>query len=164
MNAVDIILIVCFVPALVPGLLKGFIRQAMGLVAVVVGIWFSWNFSKVLSEWLLQYFDISPTYMDVIAFIVVLALVIWLLSLVGNLFEKILQVAMLGWLDKLLGLVFAFVKTAIIVGVLIVLFHALNMKVHLVKPEVLDGSVLYTGLKDLIYQIFPFFKKLLLQN
>ena len=128
MNAVDLLLIVCFVPALVLGLQKGFVRQAMGLVALVVGIWFSWNFSEPLSIWLLKYFDISPTYMDVIV----------------------------------LGLVFALIKTAIIVGVLIVLFHALNLKVHLVKPAVLDGSFLYTGLKDLTCQVFPFFKKLLL--
>ena len=50
---------------------------------------------------------------------------------------------------------------AIILGVLIVLFHALNMKVHVVKPAVLDGSFIYTGLKDLTCQVFPFFKKLL---
>ena len=162
MNAVDLLLIVCFVPALVLGLQKGFVRQAMGLVALVVGIWFSWNFSEPLSIWLLKYFDISPTYMDVIAFIIVLALVIFLLSLLGNVFERVLKLAMLGWLDKLLGLVFALLKTALLVGVLLVPSHALNLKVHLVKPAVLDGSFLYTGLKDLTCQVFPFFKKLLL--
>ena len=95
--------------------------------------------------------------MDVIAFVIVLAVVIFLLSLLGNVFERVLKLAMLGWLDKLLGLVFALIKTAIILGVLIVLFHALNMKVHVVKPAVLDGSFIYTGLKDLTCQALTYF-------
>ena len=161
MNAVDLLLIVCFVPALVLGLQKGFVRQAMGLVALVVGIWFSWNFSEPLSIWLLKYFDISPTYMDVIAFIIVLALVIFLLSLLGNLFERVLKLAMLGWLDKLLGMPFALLKMLLVLGLVIICVDAINSTLSLIPSETLDDSVLYHPIKSAAYVVFPYLKELI---
>ena len=47
---------------------------------------------------------------------------------------------------------------ALVIGVFIVLFDTINVKFNLVKPEVLDGSVVYTALRDLCYLVFPYLK------
>ena len=80
--------------------------------------------------------------------------------LLGKLLTKVLEVAMLGWLDKTLGLVFALAVNALIIGLFIILFDTVNLKFGFVKPEVLDGSIVYTSLKDLSYLVFPYLKGL----
>ena len=60
--------------------------------------------------------------------------------------------------DKILGLVFALAVNALVIGVFIVLFDTVNLKFNLVKPEVLDGSIVYTTLRDLCYIVFPYLK------
>ena len=60
--------------------------------------------------------------------------------------------------DKTLGLVFALAVNALIIGVFVILFDTVNTKFGLVKPEVLDGSIVYTSLRDLSYLVFPYLK------
>jgi membrane protein required for colicin V production len=70
------------------------------------------------------------------------------------------ELAMLGWLDKTLGLVFALAVNALVIGVFIVLFDTVNAKFALVKPDVLEESIVYTHLRDLCYFVFPYLKEL----
>ena len=78
--------------------------------------------------------------------------------LVAKLLTKVLEMSMLGWLDKVLGLAFALVINALLLGVFIILFDTLNLKFGFVKPEVLDASIVYTTLRDLCYLVFPYLK------
>ena len=78
--------------------------------------------------------------------------------LIAKLLTKVIELAMLGWVDKLLGLVLALAVNALVIGVFIVLFDTVNLKFNLVKPETLDGSIVYTTLRDLSYLVFPFLK------
>ena len=75
-----------------------------------------------------------------------------------KLLTKVAELAMLGWLDKTLGLVFALAVNALVIGVFIVLFDTINAKFALVKPEVLDASIVYSSLRDLSYLVFPYLK------
>ena len=83
------------------------------------------------------------------------------LGLVGRFLEGILNLVMLGWLNKLLGVAFAFIKTALIVGLVIMFFTSLNNNLHIVSEEVLAQSVLYGYLKNLAYTVFPYLKSLI---
>ena len=68
---------------------------------------------------------------------------------------------MLGWLDKILGIIFAIIKTALILGLLIILFNTLNIQFNIIKSDILVESVVYTTLKNFAYTIFPYLKELL---
>ena len=92
------------------------------------------------------------------AFALILIAVSIVVLLVAKLLTKVLEMSMLGWLDKILGLVFALVVNALLLGVFIILFDTLNLKFGFVKPEVLDGSVVYTTLRDFCYLVFPYLK------
>ena len=52
MNVIDIILLICFVPAVIMGLRKGFIAQVIAIISIILGIWLSFQFSAALSGWL----------------------------------------------------------------------------------------------------------------
>ena len=160
----DIIILICFIPAIIRGLQKGFIEQAVALVSLVLGAWLAFRFSSVVSGWLHPYLEVSETVLNVISFAVIVIAVVLILFLLGRLLTGIVNLVLLGWLDRLLGLVFAILKAALIIGLAVVLFDTLNLKFEFVKAEVLDASVLYNPIKDLAYAIFPYLKELIFKQ
>ena len=161
MNILDIILLICFIPALVQGIRKGFIAQAISIISIIVGIWASARFADVVAGWVAQYITASEQVMKVVAFALILIVVFFLLGLIGKMLEGIFNFVLLGWLNKLLGVVFALLKTALIVGLVIMAFSSLNDTFSLVKPETLSQSVLYSPLKNTANDVFPYLRDII---
>ena len=164
MSIVDIILLICFVPALISGIRKGFISQVISIVSLIGGVWLSYEFSELVGAWLSQYIEATENVLKLISFIIIMIAVFIGLALVGKLLEGIINFVMLGWVNKLLGVVFALLKTGLIVGLVIMLFCSLNNSLHLVSDEVLAESVLFTPLKNAAYTVFPYLKSLIFWN
>ena len=158
MATLDIILLICFLPGIIRGISKGFLEQALSLAGIVVSVWAAFKFSALVCTWLKPYLSLSETTLNVVAFALILVAVCLVVLIVAKLLTKVLEMSMLGWLDKILGLVFALVVNALLLGVFIILFDTLNLKFGFVKPEVLDGSVVYTTLRDFCYLVFPYLK------
>lgn len=161
MNILDIILLICFIPAIIQGLRKGFIAQAISLVSIIFGVWASARFSAIVSEWVAQYISVSEQALKIISFALILVAVFIILGLIGKLLEGLFQLVMLGWLNRLLGLVFALLKAFVIVGLLIMVFNSLNDTFEIVKPSVMKDSVLYPYINKTANEIFPYIKDLL---
>ena len=158
MATLDIILLCCFIPGIIRGISKGFLEQALALVGIVLSVWAAFRFSSLVCDWLKPYVELSETTLNVISFALILVAVTLLAFLVAKLLTKVAELAMLGWLDKTLGLVLALAVNALVIGVFVVLLDTVNAKFGFVKPEVLDGSVVYTTLRDLSYLVFPYLK------
>ena len=164
MSIVDIILLICFIPALISGIRKGFISQVISIVSIIAGVWVSYEFAEPVGAWLSQHIETTESTLKLISFIIIMIAVFAGLALVGKLLEGIINFVMLGWVNKLLGVVFALLKTGLIVGLVIMLFCSLNNSLHLVSEEVLAESVLFTPLKNAAYTVFPYLKSLIFWN
>lgn len=147
---------------MIHGFIKGFITQLTALVSIVLGAWAAFNFSKALSLFLKPYVTAPEQIIYVIAFIVILALVIVVLNLIEKFLNSLVKIVLLGWLNRLLGVLFAFTKSILAIGIIIILFNTLNINFELVKEEYLAGSALYEPIKDIAYSFFPYFKELLM--
>ena len=158
MATLDIILLICFIPGIIRGISKGFLEQALSLAGIVLGVWAAFKFSALVCGWLKPYLSLSDTTLNVVAFALILIAVSIVVLLVAKLLTKVLEMSMLGWLDKILGLAFALVVNGLLLGVFIILFDTLNLKFGFVKPEVLDASIVYTTLRDLSCLVFPYLK------
>ncbi|MCR4824946.1 MAG: CvpA family protein [Bacteroidales bacterium] len=158
MAILDIILLLCFVPAIVSGISKGFIKQAVDLVAILVAAWAAFHFSTVVADWLSQYITLEKTILNVVSFILIAIVVALLLNLVGSLITNAMKALSLGFINRLLGLVFAVLKVGLLLGLLILVFESLNSTLHLVKPESVSNAVVYNFLKDAAERIFPILK------
>ena len=161
MNILDIILLICFVPAVFQGIRKGFIAQAISIISIIVGIWASARFADIATTWIAQYITASEQVLKVVAFALILVVVFLVLAALGKMLEGVLRLVMLGWLNKLLGVIFALIKTGLIVGLVIMAFSSLNETFHFVKEAVLNESVLYPPLKKLAFDVFPYLRDML---
>ena len=161
MNALDIIILLCFIPAIITGLKKGLVTQIFEIVSVIAGAWLSYRFSGLLCKYLAPYIETSEPILHIIAFVIIMIVAVLFFRLIGKGVETIVKLVLLGWLNKLLGVVFAILKVGLILGLVIIVFNTINAQVGLVKDEVLSSSVLYEPLKNAAYSVFPYFKELL---
>ena len=164
MNIIDIILLICFIPAVIQGIRKGFISQVISIVSLILGIWMSARFASAVSSWLSQWITASGQVLEIVAFALILIVVFLVLGALGKLIEATIKLIMLGWLNKLLGVVFSVLKTGLIVGLIIMAFSSLNDTFSLVKPETLSQSVLYSPLKNIADDVFPYLRDMIFWN
>jgi len=160
-NLADIVILLCFVPAIFGGLIKGFVRQAAGLAALLLGIWAGYHFSELVSAKLCTWIDTSPQWLSIISFAAIFIVVLLLVTLVGRLSEKAIQLVLLGWLDKLLGLVFAIVKTAFILSIIIYILVSLDSLIPFLPHETLEHSRIYSFIASIAPKFFPYIKNII---
>ena len=163
MNTLDIVILLLFIPGIIRGLSKGFLEQAISLVGVVLSVYLAYHFSDFACDIIKNYITVSETVLNVIGFAAILVVVLLLVMLLSKLVTKVAEMASLGWLNKVLGLVFALFTTALVIAILIILFDTVNVKFELVKSTILQDSVLYGHLKDFGYFVFPYLKQLLMK-
>jgi membrane protein required for colicin V production len=155
MNLLDIIILICLILALIHGIIKGFISQAISLISIIVGVWAASHFSDLVYQWLAAHITGSEQTLKIAAFAIIFVIVIVALTLIGKLLEKVIELIMLGWLNRLLGGVFAVAKWLLIMGVITIGFNYLNETFNLVTSETLAQSQLYQMLNDIAGFIFP---------
>ena len=164
MNILDIILLICFVPAVVQGFRKGFISQVIAIISIIAGVWLSVQFASPVTAWLAQYIQGSEQVLKVVSFALIFIAVAAGLAILGKLIEGTVKLIMLGWLNRLLGVIFSLIKAGLIVGLAIMAFCSLNNTFNFVSEETLSQSVLFPPLKNMAYTIFPYLKDLLFWN
>ena len=159
MGTIDLIILACFLPAVVIGLKDGFIRQVVALASLVLGLYLSVRFSTPVGQWITERWHLEPFWVKVLSFSVIFIAVALVLNLLGKLLEKVLNITMLGWLNRL-GLVFAMITTALIVGTLIYVLNSANGLLEFIPEEKLTESRLYKPLLHLVEIVFPYLKSL----
>ena len=164
MNIVDIILLICFIPALIQGFRKGFISQIIGIVSIIAGSLISFKGASALGEWMAQYFTASEQTLKLVSFAIIFIGVFIALALLGRIIEGLFKLILLGWLNRLLGIVFSLLKTGLLIGLVIMIFCSLNNTFEFVSTEVLEESLLFPPIKNSAYYVFPYLKEFLFWN
>ena len=159
-NVVDIILLLCFIPAVIGGIRKGFVRQAAALIALILGIWGGLHFSSFVSGILKQWIETTNTIIDILSFTIIFILVVLVVTFVGRLVEGIVKIILLGWLNRLLGVIFAVIKYALIFSVIIYLLSALDSIYDFLPDNLTGESKLYVALESFAPKVFPHIKQL----
>ena len=88
MGVIDIILLVCFLPAFYFGIKNGLVKQIISVAVIYFGITLSLRFADMVSSWLLKLFTLSDFWIKAISFVLIFLVVAILLNLIGKLIEK----------------------------------------------------------------------------
>ena len=163
MGVVDIVIVCCFLPVLYFGIKNGLVKQLVALAVLYFGITLSLRFSAPVGDWVVEHTGISEFWGKAISFILIFFAVALVLSLFGRILEKIIQISLLGWLNKLLGIVMTFCIFALLLSVIVYLVDSANNILEFIPKEKLEESRFYPALLDLSQQLFPRFKDLFQQ-
>ena len=162
MNILDIIILICLIPSLIQGLRKGFISQANAIISIIAGVWASAKFANVLGVQLAEYITASEQILKIVSFAIILTLTFLVLGVLSRMLESIVNFVMLGWVNKLLGAAFAFVKGVLILGLILNIITTLSGGI--VNSEVFSESALYPVINNIANLIFPYIKALFTLN
>lgn len=137
---IDIIFAVLLVLAVWKGYEKGLIIGLFSLIAIIIGLAAAMKLSTVVAGWIGRAVNISQEWLPLVSFIVVFIVVLLLIRLGARAIERTFEVAMMGWLNKLGGILLYVAIYTIVFSVL--LFYA--EKMQLIKPETISRSVTYS--------------------
>ena len=159
MNVLDIIFLVPMLFALYRGFKKGMIHMIASLAALVLGILGAMKLRPLFATFLDSVFDISPEYMNVIAFSVAFVSIVLLVHLSAFLVEKLIKAVALNFVNRLLGMAVGLLVTAFVISMILWPLNQVNAEKQIIKPERIEGSLLYKPLSAFAPAVFPYLKK-----
>ena len=142
---IDTIAFIFLLIAVYKGLKNGLIIALFSFIAFVVGIAAALAFSSAVATWLETSFQISRRLLPFIAFLLVFLIVVFLIRLGARFLEKLVQMAWLGWVNKIGGILFYLLLYFFILSTL--LFYAVQL--HLIKEEAIRSSLSYGTIQPL---------------
>ena len=158
---IDIILFILLVIAVIKGISRGFIVAMFSFLAIIIGVAAAMKLSYIAANWLQQSFNINGNWLPVLSFLLVLLGVILLVRWVANLIQGAINIAMLGWLNKLGGIILYLLIYLFVYS--IILFYLTKMEI--LATETIAASRTYNLIEpfgpkavDILGSIIPFFK------
>lgn len=137
---IDIVFAILIVLAVIKGYQRGLIVGLFSLVAIIIGIAAAMKLSTVVAGHIGKAVKVSDQWLPVISFAVVFIAVVLLIRWAANAIESAVEVVMLGWLNKLCGIILYVAIYTLVFSVL--LFYA--EQVRIVQPETIDKSATYS--------------------
>ena len=157
----DIIFAIIMVIACIKGYQKGLIVAIFSIVAFIIGLAAALKLSSLVAVWLGNTANVSAKWLPFLSFALVFFVVTLLVRWGGKLIEKTFQMVLLGWVNRLGGIIFFAALYIIIFSVF--LFYA--EKIHLLKPETIKASQCYNFVQpwgpfviDNFAKVIPIFK------
>jgi len=136
MNFLDIILICIVVLFTARGFFRGLVQEILSLMAFVLAIFLASNFDHLLQPHLILYIDSEIT-VGALSYALIFfgtLLIVWLIT---RLIRTMLEISLLGWLDRTAGGVFGLVE-----GILVCLIGLMFLKTFAPEADILTESAL----------------------
>ena len=159
MNVLDIIFLIPLLFALYQGFKKGLVHMIASLAALLLGIFGAMQLRPVFAALLDAVFNIDPEYINMIAFAVAFVAIVVLVHLAAFLIDKLIKAIALNLVNRLLGMAFGLLVTAFVISIILWPVNQVNSERQIIKPEHIEGSLLYKPLSALAPALFPYLKK-----
>lgn len=163
---IDVAFLVVMIIAFFKGFTKGFIVGIFSFIAFLIGLAAALKLSAIVAHHFETSAGISGKWLPVISFALVFIVVVILVNIGARILKKAVSMVMLGWVDKLGGIILYILIYTIIFSV--ILFF--GTKTLLIKPETVASSSVYDYVSpwgpkviNSIGKMIPAFKDLFLQ-
>ena len=171
---IDIILLGLMIMAVVKGLKRGFVVALFSMIAFILGLVAALKLSTVVAAYLDDSINVSARWLPFLAFGLVFIVVVLLVRLMAAVIQSTMELALLGWVNRIAGIFLYAIMYILIFSVL--LFFAVQMNfidqdtldgsstfpyIQPVGPFVIDGiGVLVPWFKDMFAELQEFFGRL----
>lgn len=149
------IIVVILILAFVTGFINGFVKEVASLAGLVLGIWGAIRFSSFTAAKLYDWFDMTGQFVGIISFMITFGIIVVIIHFIGILADKIVDAVSLGFLNRILGIVFGVFKSVLILSVIFVILNAIDARRPFLPRETIDNSVFYNPISDIAPALFP---------
>ena len=155
MNWIDAAIVIILILSTVMGFINGFVKEVASLAALILGIWGAIKFSSFTAAKLYDYFDMTGRYVGIIAFLITFGIIVVIIHFIGILADKMISAVSLGFVNRILGIVFGLLKSVLIMSVFFVILNALDARRPFLPREKIQESMFFNPISDIAPVIFP---------
>ncbi len=120
MNLLDWILIILIGLSTLYGLFRGLIKEVISLLAVIIGLVGASRCYEGAFP-LLKGLGLSEQVAKILSFVILFIIIFIALVLIGKLLHKFIHAISLGWINRLGGIGFGFIRGIIVSGIIIII-------------------------------------------
>lgn len=160
---IDLLVVLLFVMALFKGYSKGFVVAVFSFFAYLIGLAAALKLSTLMAAYIGTNVQVSQRWLPFLAFFLVFVLVVLLVRLGAKAIEGAMRLTMLGWLNRLGGILLYLVIYFFIYSIL--LFYATQL--NLIGPGTISASVTYgfiepfaPSMLKVLGAVIPFFRNM----
>ena len=147
MNPFDVFIIIVICYTIIRGLFRGLVKEVSSILGVLGGFYAAYSYYPMVAK-LIAGLVRDPAYLNILSFLIIFCAILIIISIIGVVIKYLLNVAFLGWIDRLCGVFFGLVKGVLIVTVLfIILTTFLPKGAPLIKQSVLAPHVTWISEK-----------------
>lgn len=141
MNPFDILMITILSYGVIRGVFRGLVREMASIVGALGGFYAAYTYyphiAKLLSSWVT-----SPAYRNILGYLVLFSIVVVIVGILAVVIKYLLNIAYLGWVDRVCGALFGGIKALLVVCVLFIVLTAFLPKGSpFIKNSVLSPHV-----------------------
>lgn len=118
MNLLDGVLIVILGYCLIRGIFRGLIKEVSAIIGVLGGYYAAYTYYPSIARLLARWIS-NPGYLNIISFLLLFMAVFWIVSITGVVLKYLMNIAFLGWTDRISGALFGALKALLISLILI---------------------------------------------
>lgn len=157
MNYIDIILCIFLLWGAIKGIKNGLIVEVASLTALFLGIYGALKFSYFTSDLLVEKLHLTTRYLHLFSFAITFIIIVILVHWLAKALDKLVKAISLGFINRILGLLFGVVKVAFILSIILVFLNALDKKSHFLPEEKVKESFLYDPVSRFVPSVFSAF-------
>jgi membrane protein required for colicin V production len=123
MNPLDTIILVILGFCLIRGSFRGLVKEISSIIGVLAGYYAGYTYYPGLSESFSTWIS-HDSYADIFSFLLIFCGVFLAISILGAIIKYLMNIAFLGWIDRIFGIFFGLFKGILIVSILVVILTA----------------------------------------
>jgi len=131
------------------GFSKGLIKELASIVGVIAGIFLAKNYYPYLDLKLKPIFESDANFISILSATVIFLITIMLFKIIAKILTKLLKIIALGLLNRIIGSVFGFIKTVLLLCILVFIFSNINRVISIIEAEKLNQSFFYPKIEKI---------------
>jgi membrane protein required for colicin V production len=159
---IDIVFVILIALACYKGYSKGFIVALFSILGFIVGLAAALKLSTTVAAKIAEHTDLGK-WLPALSFLLVFIATAFVVNIIGKLIQKTFETVMLGWANRIAGILLYATLYSIIISIFI--FYAVQL--HFIKVETTNASLIYPYLQPIgpkviegFGAIIPWFKNM----
>ena len=141
MNPFDILMLIILAYGLIRGIFRGLVRELASIVGVLGGFYAAYSYyphvARLISAWIT-----NPAYLNILSYLIIFSVVVVIVGILAVVIKYLLNIAYLGWVDRVSGALFGVLKSVLVISVVFIVLTAFLPKGSpLIKDAMLSPHV-----------------------
>lgn len=123
MHPFDILVITILAYGLIRGIFRGLVRELSSIVGILGGFYAAYTYYPQVAN-LISHLIENPYYLNIISYLIIFSTVVIIVGILAVIIKYLLNIAYLGWVDRVSGALFGLLKAGLVVCVLFIVLTA----------------------------------------